>query len=82
MLTPMVQILAFLSATFLLGLALGWLLWRFGGSSQAASETTEVQYWRQRLDQSRIERDLEKDKIAVLERERDSLKKRLVAAKS
>jgi uncharacterized membrane-anchored protein YhcB (DUF1043 family) len=81
MFTPLVQILVYLAVTFVLGLALGWLLWKFGGSTQSDAMTTEIDYWKQRLDQSRNERDLEQDKIAVLERERDNLKKRLAAAK-
>lgn len=82
MFTPLVQILVYLSSTFLMGLALGWLLWKFGGSKQLESMTTDMQYWKQRLDQSRLERDQEQDKKSALERERDNLKKRLMSAKS
>lgn len=78
MLTPTVLILAYLSSTFLMGLILGWLLWQFGGAK--ASTETEVQYWRDRLNQSRAESHLYSEKIATLEKERDNLKKRLSSA--
>lgn len=77
MFTPLVQILVYLSATFLLGLVLGWLLWKFGGAKQLASTDTNAQYWKDRLEQSRIERSLEQDRVVALEHERDNLKKRL-----
>ncbi len=79
MFTPLVQILAYLSSTFLLGLVLGWLLWKFGGSKQIESVATELQYWKQRLAQARLETDQKQDKIDSLEREKDNLKKRLAS---
>ncbi|MGJ8621925.1 MAG: hypothetical protein ACSHW1_04050 [Yoonia sp.] len=80
MLTPLVQILAYLTATFALGLALGWVLWNFGGTKKEKSLLSEKEYWEQRFKQSSIERNLEGDKVAALESERDTLKKRLGAA--
>lgn len=80
MFTPLVMILAYLSATFLLGLVLGWLVWRFGSSNQSESTTTDAEYWKERLEQSRVERNIEQDRIVTLERERDNLKKRLKVA--
>lgn len=80
MFSPLVMILVYLSATFLLGLALGWLVWKFGGSGQSDSAATDAEYWKERLEQSRVERNVEQDRIVTLERERDNLKKRLKAA--
>lgn len=77
MFTPLVLILAYLSVTFLLGLVLGWLLWKFGGPAQVGVTETDVQYWKDRVEQSRVERNIEQDRITALERERDNLKKRL-----
>ncbi len=79
MFTPLVLILAYLAATFLLGLVLGWLLWKFGGPTQVGVTETDVQYWKDRVEQSRVERNIEQDRITALERERDNLKKRLKA---
>jgi hypothetical protein len=76
MLTPSIHIIAFLSAAFVLGVALGWVLWKF--KSEPAD--SEVQFWKQRWDQSRLELDREHDKIEILEKERDSLKDKLKAA--
>lgn len=80
MLTPLVLILAYLSCTFLLGLVLGWLLWKFSDPKQLETSATDAHYWKERLEQSRVERNVEQDRIATLERERDNLKKRLKAA--
>lgn len=78
--TPMVEILAFLSAAFVLGLVLGWSLWRFGVSKEMSTLASEKDFWQQRLDQARFERDQDQDKIAALEKERSNLKKQLKAA--
>jgi len=78
--TPMVEIVAFLSAAFLLGLALGWSLFKLGVSAEMKTLTTEKEFWQQRLDQARIERDQDQDKIEALENERNALKKKLKVA--
>ncbi|MCG3268342.1 hypothetical protein [Yoonia sp. I 8.24] len=80
MFTPMIQILLYLSATFVLGFALGWLLWKFSNTEQADAQSTETEYWMDRLDQARNERDLLETKIAALSREKENLTKRLKAA--
>ncbi|MCK0122370.1 hypothetical protein MWU61_17580 [Loktanella sp. F6476L] len=77
MLTPSIHILTFLSAAFVLGLALGWVLWKFKTETPAESADTEVQFWKQRWDQSRLELDREQNKIEALEKERDTLKDKL-----
>ena len=82
MFTPFILILVYLSATFILGLALGWILWKFGIAKQLVTATTEMQYWKDRLEQLRAERNLEQDRFASLERERDNLKKRLRVARA
>ncbi|MEO9863949.1 MAG: hypothetical protein ABJO29_01080 [Yoonia sp.] len=77
MLTPSIHILTFLSAAFVLGLALGWILWKFKTETAGESTDTEVQFWKQRWDQSRLELDREQNKIEALEKERDTLKDKL-----
>lgn len=78
--TPTVEILAFLSGAFILGIALGWSLWKLGLSEEMNTLTTEKEFWQQRLDQARFERDQDQDKISALEKERNSLKQRLAKA--
>ena len=53
----LIQLFAFMTCTFVLGLFLGWALWRYGGVSKAAMEDLEakVQYWKKSFDQSRLE---------------------------
>ena len=53
----LLQLFAFMSFTFLLGLFVGWSLWRYGGVSRSAMNDLEekVQFWKQSLDQSRRE---------------------------
>lgn len=53
----LIQLFAFMTSTFLLGLFLGWAMWRYGGVSRAAMDDLEakVQFWKKSLDQSRME---------------------------
>jgi hypothetical protein len=53
----LIQLFAFMSCTFVLGLFVGWALWRYGGITQAAIKDLEekADYWKKSLDQSRIE---------------------------
>ena len=53
----LIQLFAFMTSTFLLGLFFGWAMWRYGGVSRAAIEDLEakVQFWKKSLDQSRME---------------------------
>lgn len=80
MFTPSIHILTFLSATFVLGLALGWIIWKFQTTSAGETAETEVKFWKQRWDQSRLELDREQAKIETLEKERDTLKGKLKKA--
>jgi len=82
MFTPTVLLIAFLSVTFALGLSLGWALWRFKGGLAGKSIETEVEFWKQRWDQSRLELDREQSKIEALEKERDKLRGKPAAAKA
>lgn len=82
MLNPIVEILLYLSGAFALGIALGWAMWKFGAAGSAETEATDVNFWQQRFDQARAERDLAQDKISKLEHESGELKKRLKASKS
>ena len=77
---PMLLILAFLSATFLLGLALGYLLWNVAGKSKEDGFATELQFWKQRWDQSRLETDRANARVEALEKERNTLKGKLKEA--
>ncbi len=76
------QVLIYMSFTFLLGMVLGWLLWKFGGSKEAASMESEISFWKQNLEQSRLEREQDLNKIARLTEEKDILKRRLASFKS
>lgn len=53
----LIQLFAFMTCTFALGLFLGWSLWRYGGASQAAIDDLESKnkFLKASLDQSRIE---------------------------
>lgn len=52
-----IQLFAFMTCTFLLGLFLGWALWRYGGVSKAAIEDLEskADFLKKSLEQSRME---------------------------
>ncbi len=52
-----IQLFAFMTCTFVLGLFLGWALWRYGGVSKAAMDDLESKaiYWKKSFDQSRLE---------------------------
>jgi len=78
--TPMVEIIVFLSAALLLGVAFGWSIWRFGSAKEMKALTAEKDFWQQRLDQARFERDQDQEKIKALEKERNSLKQLLSKA--
>ena len=79
-----IQILIFMLCTFSLGLFLGWVLWRFGGASKQAldSMNTEVEFWRNNLEQCRIKLGNEQVKLAALQEEKANLKKRLASLKT
>jgi hypothetical protein len=81
MFTPSIQIFAYLSITFLLGIALGWLLWKFQGPGQADAKPADSEYWMDRLEQARNERDQLDLRLTALIQEKDSLKKRLAHKK-
>lgn len=53
----LIQIFAFMTCTFALGLFLGWSLWRHGGVSRAAMDDLEAKadFLKKSLDQSRRE---------------------------
>lgn len=80
--SALIQILVFMSLTFVLGSLLGWLLGTFSAFKQRETMSTEIEYWQERLNQLRVERDLASDKISNLEHERDNLKKRIKQAGS
>ena len=53
----LIQLFAFMTCTFALGLFIGWSLWRFGGVSKSAMEDLEAKadFWKKSFDQSRLE---------------------------
>jgi uncharacterized membrane-anchored protein YhcB (DUF1043 family) len=77
----LLQIFAVMIVTFVLGLFLGWLVWRYGGASKQAldSVNSEVDFWRSNLEQCRVELSDEQNALAVLREERTNLKKRLAS---
>ncbi len=82
MMSPLLlQLFAFMLCTFAAGLLLGWVIWRFEGSSKKAlnSLSSEVDFWRSNLEQSRIELANERTALAALREEKTNLKKRLAS---
>ena len=77
----LLQILAFMLVTFVLGVGLGWLIWRFGRESDQALETmkTEIDFRRSNHEQCRHERDNEQKAVAVLHEEKKMLKRRIAS---
>jgi len=75
----LLQTFAFKTCTFGLGLLLGWSFWRFGGISKAALETksTEVDFWRSKVEQSRNELWAEQGTLDKLREENAALKKHI-----
>lgn len=61
MLTPVLEIVLFLSATFLLGLALGWVLWSFSAKLEISSMASERDFWKKSYDQERLKSDKNQD---------------------
>jgi|GEM_PF-4919787 len=74
----LIQIFGFMLVTFLLGLLLGWLVWRYGSSANQSPET-EIEFWRSNLEQCRFKLSNEQNKVEVLREEKANLKRRLEA---
>lgn len=55
MLTPELEIALFLSSTFLLGLALGWVLWYFTSKQEINSIASEKNFWKKSYEQARLQ---------------------------
>lgn len=82
MMSPFViQIFAFMGITFLLGIVLGWLVWRYDGVSQKAlgAASSEVDFWRSNLEESRVKLGYEQNKTLALTEEKAALKKRIAS---
>lgn len=75
------QILLFMASTFLLGLVLGYVLWRYGSARTMASMSSDLNFWKDNLEQSRIARESDIRKIEELTKEKAILKKRLETKK-
>ncbi|MEJ6403147.1 hypothetical protein [Yoonia sp. 2307UL14-13] len=61
-----IQILLYMSCTFLLGLALGWFTHTLVIGKATEPLTKEVAFWRKNLDQSRREHDVSLRKLEAL----------------
>jgi len=70
-------VFTFMLCTFLLGLSLGWLLWKLGGGAKALR--SEVDFWRSQHEQSRHELWTEQTALSTAREELDSVKKKLAA---
>lgn len=79
MFDPTTDTAMFLSGAFVLGLALGWALWKLGSEQQLSGAATETEFWQQRLNQARQEREFDKIKIEALEKERAKLADQIAA---
>ncbi len=79
MLTPLAQILIYLSCTFLLGLAMGWVIWKYRISTEP---DTDIAFWKERLDNARAMHQLSEQRNETLEREKETLKAKLASAKA
>jgi hypothetical protein len=82
MFTPTTQVFIYLSIAFLLGTALGWLMWKFQGSDRTEAKLEDSDYWMARLEQARNERDQLDHRLTALIQEKDNLKKRLASLQS
>ena len=74
----LLQISAYMFCTFILGLLLGWVAWRYEGVSKQAMNS-EVDFWRSNLAQCRSELGNEQDINAALLDQTATLKKRLAS---
>lgn len=68
MFNPSIDTAIFLSGAFVLGLALGWVLWKLGSDQQSNDAGSESEFWQQRLNQARQERDLFQTRLEALEK--------------
>jgi hypothetical protein len=55
MLTPELEIVVFLSSTFVLGLALGWVLWCLSSKQEISSIASERNFWKKSYEQARLQ---------------------------
>ncbi len=76
------QITAYLLAVFIFGIAFGWLLCGCSWSKQLKVISAEVDFWKGHLEQSRLERQGDIDKIALLNKQRENLNNRLATKTS
>lgn len=77
MFTPLIGALIYLAASFMLGLGLGFAIWKLGSSQQIKLALTETDFWRKRLDEARIKRDQDQERLKALEHTSAVLKKQL-----
>lgn len=59
------QILLFMTGTFVLGMLLGWLLRNYGIARKVTMLNAEVIFWKEKLEQSRIEGAVGLENIAL-----------------
>ena len=61
MLTPALEIIVFLSATFLLGLALGWVLWFLSAKQEIGAIASERDFWKGSYEKARMQSEANQD---------------------
>jgi hypothetical protein len=59
------QILLFMTGTFVLGMLLGWLLRNYGIARKVTMLNAEVIFWKEKLEQSRLEGAVGLENIAL-----------------
>lgn len=81
----LLQVFAYMSCTFILGLCIGWVVWRYETDTNQVDKS-EVDFWRSNLEQCRGELGNEKDinatlrdQTETLKKQAETLKKRLIA---
>lgn len=73
----LIQIFLFMSCTFIFGVALGWLVWGFGSGAKQQQQATEADFWRNNLEQNRLEHQNDLRKMEALVEEKQQLKRRI-----
>lgn len=76
------EVMFFMSCTFLLGLALGWVAWRIGSEKERKILVSQAEFWQSQLDEARLKRDADLSRIDMLAKEKANLQKRLASLKT
>lgn len=76
------QVLIYMTSTFILGLLMGCVVWSHRSNEERKTLTLEIDFWKNHLNQTRLERDRDIDKIDALTKDKVNLKKKLAATGS